>query len=134
DGLIGDNSSNVIGEDIDEDLRIFERVINNELSSETNTTVKAPGEVNRLTTSVLYDGNLSAERSDKILSIVAAATGYDNDRGDFINIEDLQFDTSYEDELQEELDRIREEEKKSGGILNKYRNHIILGLLSIFAT
>lgn len=127
-GNIGDGSSNVVGTEDDLGV-IYDRIVNHELSSETTTTIKAPGKINRLTTSVIYDGELSPEASDQILSIVAAATGYDTDRGDFISIEGMPFDRSLEEEIQKELDELREQEEGKT-IWERYRSHITLGLIS----
>ncbi len=122
-GLIGDNPSNLIGSE-DYLYRIYERITNNELSSETRTTIKAPGKVNRLTTSIIYDGNLSESNTDKIVSIVAAATGYDVDRGDFISIEGIPFDKSHMDGLDDPGDL---EEPGEKGFFDKYKLLILIG-------
>lgn len=128
-GNIGDADSNVVGVD-DNVGTIYDRITNHELSSETRTTIKAPGKVNRLTTSVIYDGDLSNTTSDKLLSIVAAATGYDTDRGDFISIEGISFDRSYEEGIKKDLEKAQEGDEKPQGFMEKYKSHITLGLIS----
>jgi len=89
-GNIDDNISNVT-DSVEGDNSTYSRTINNELSSETTNIIKAPGKVNKLTTSVVYDGNLSDENRIKIQNLVAATTGYDGDRGDIISIEGIKF-------------------------------------------
>lgn len=120
-GSIDDNISNVTQGSVG-DNSTYERITNNELSTQTKNSIKAPGKVNKLTTSVIYDGNLSSEALTKMQSIVASATGYDSDRGDLISIEGVVFDKSYEKQLQAELDAIKLDEENSSGItgLSKY--------------
>lgn len=129
-GNIGDADSNVVGNV--EDGTVVDKTINNELTTETKTVIKAPGKVRKLTTSVVYDGNLSPEAEDQMLSIVAAATGYDTDRGDFISIEGVNFDRTYEENMQAELDAIKAEEAKEKGALAAYRNYILIGAAGLF--
>lgn len=90
-GNLDDNISNVIESD-DGDTSYLNRTINNELSTETTNTIKAPGKVEKLSTSVIYDGNLSNADIARIENIVAAATGYDGQRGDIVNVESIVFD------------------------------------------
>lgn len=90
-GNIGDNFSNVI-EGIAGDGSFYKSITNNELSEEKTTTVKAPGKINKMTTSVVYDGILTPDQIDQIENIVATATGYDIDRDDLINVVGIEFD------------------------------------------
>lgn len=90
-GNIGDNPSNII-EGVTGENSTYESTINNELSSETTTTIRAPGKINKMTTSVVYDGTLSPERVEQIEQVVATATGYDFDRNDLINVVGITFD------------------------------------------
>ena len=90
-GNLDDNISNVIESD-DGDSSTLSRTINNELTTETTNSIKAPGKVERINTSVIYDGNLSETDIQRIENIVAAATGFDGRRGDIINVEGIVFD------------------------------------------
>lgn len=128
-GNINDNISSVVGVVVG-DGSSYSRTTNNELSTETKTTIKAPGKVNRLTTSVIYDGNLSADRVEKIHNIIATATGYDSERGDLINVEGLEFDRSWQEQLEKDLD-IGSEIESDSGFLGKYSKVIVISLLSI---
>ncbi len=130
-GIIGDANSNVVGDE-DEEANVLDKTINNELTTQTQTTIKSPGKVRKLTTSVVYDGNLSPEASDQILSIVAAATGYDTERGDFISIEGINFDRTYEEAMQRELEALKEEEARGKTGFNKYKDYLIYALAGIF--
>ncbi|WFA07901.1 flagellar basal-body MS-ring/collar protein FliF [Tissierella sp. Yu-01] len=121
-GSIDDNISNVM-DSVDGDDSTYSRIINNELSSETRSIIKAPGKVNRLTTSVVYNGNLSDENLAKIQNIVAAATGYDSERGDIISVEGIMFNDGPETGV---IDEGMEEEPVEG--LQKYLPYILRGL------
>jgi flagellar M-ring protein FliF len=61
--------------------------------SETKT-VKAPGSVKRVTASVIIDGNLEDAQKEQIRGLVAGAIGFDDKRGDSINVEGIIFDSS----------------------------------------
>lgn len=84
-GSLDDNISNVFEGEEGRD-QTFSKTTNNELSSETTSTIKAPGQVKRLTTSVVYGGRLDDDERENIQSIVAAAIGYDGDRGDLVSV------------------------------------------------
>lgn len=128
-GSIDDNISAVIDAGGEDDFT-YSRITNNELSSETRSTIKAPGKINRLTTSVVYNGNLSDENLLKIQNIVASATGYDGERGDLISVESITFDP-IEGPGQAGLDEFEEEQ----GIVDNIRDHIplILRVLGVIA-
>lgn len=131
-GNIGDNTSNVIDSVIGEGST-YNRTINNELTTETTNTIKAPGKINRMTTSVVYDGNLSEARIQQIENIVATATGYDENRGDSINVDGIVFDQTYQNSLAAELEEIRQIEKGSQGFIERFysenRQLINIGLI-----
>lgn len=118
-GNIGDNTSNVI-DSVTGENSSYNRTTNNELTTENTSTIKAPGKVNRITTSVVYDGEISDERSMQIYNVVASAVGYDDNRGDSINIEGIEFDRSYQDRLAAELEEERLEAERNQGLLKKF--------------
>ncbi|MES1990591.1 MAG: flagellar basal-body MS-ring/collar protein FliF [Pseudomonadota bacterium] len=81
-----------------------EETVNYEISRTTKTEVQEPGRVKRLSVAVLVDGNYKpdakgqsvyAPRSDeeitKIESLVKSAIGFDNSRGDQLQVVNLQF-------------------------------------------
>lgn len=131
-GNINDNISNVVDVTVG-DGSSFSRTTNNELSTETKTVIKAPGKVNRLTTSVIYDGDLSADRVEKIHNIIATATGYDSERGDLINVEGLEFDKTYQEQLDKDLAQIKLDMEKEKSIFEKYGGYVVMGLFSLLA-
>lgn len=83
----------------DDSVNTYETVQNYEIGETRTHTVKAPGEVRRLSTSVVYDGTLSEARRTAIRNIIVAAVGYNEARGDLISVEGLAFDKSYQTEL-----------------------------------
>lgn len=129
-GSVDDNVSNVV-DGTGGEGSTYDRTVNNELSTETKTTVKAPGKVNKLTTSVVYDGNLSEADATSMRNIVANATGYDINRGDLINVEGVVFDKTYEEKLKKELETIKLEEEKNRSFFDKYGQYLLFGLLSV---
>ncbi|MDY0235505.1 MAG: flagellar basal-body MS-ring/collar protein FliF [Gudongella sp.] len=122
-GSIDDSISNVIEGD-GEGVSSYSKVLNNELTTETKNIIKAPGMVEKLTTSVLYDGSLSEENRGNIQSIVAAAIGYDGDRGDVISVVGVRFNESAEGEpIFPDL----ESESGQQGFLELYKKQLIIG-------
>ena len=70
---------------------------NYELGETQTHTIKAPGTIERLSISVMYDGELSTEKKSMISGIVAAAIGIDETRGDSVVVEGIAFDTTEKD-------------------------------------
>lgn len=122
-GSIDDNISNVT-DSVNGDNSTYSKTTNNELSTETKTTIKAPGKVNRLTTSILYDGTISDVNLVKIQNIVAAATGYDSERGDLISVEGIKFNN----ESLAETDNVNVGEVVEEGIFGIDNTYITWGL------
>lgn len=88
---------------------------NYEVGKTESKTISAPGEVKRITASVVVDGNLDAASTQKIKNIVAGAIGYKQDRGDEISVESLPFDTAAKDAAKkalEDMQKQAEAEKK----------------------
>ncbi|NLA84710.1 MAG: flagellar M-ring protein FliF [Clostridiales bacterium] len=81
----------------------YESITNNEIGETTIYTRKAPGEVKRISASVVYDGFLSPAEELVMENIAMAAIGYDEERGDIIHIAGVPFDTSLQDQLKEHL-------------------------------
>lgn len=84
-GNIDDNISNVI-DGIEGDQSSYTKVTNNELTTETRSIIKAPGRIEKLTASIVFNGTLLEQDRSNIQSIVAAVIGYDIERGDIISV------------------------------------------------
>lgn len=79
--------------------------INYEVSRIQELLDKAPGTVKRLSVSVLIDqpDELDASRATQISNLVKAAVGYDETRGDAIEVLALPFNTEAEEAMQAEF-------------------------------
>ncbi|MDC7953976.1 flagellar basal-body MS-ring/collar protein FliF [Liquorilactobacillus mali] len=69
----------------------YSRTVNNELNTQVTKTISAPGAINRMTASVIVDGDLSQTDQEKIQSVIQSAVGYNQGRGDTINIQGIDF-------------------------------------------
>lgn len=67
------------------------RTVNNELNTSTTNTIKAPGTIERMTTSVVIGKNISAADRQKIKKLISSAIGYDKGRGDTIQVQQINF-------------------------------------------
>lgn len=81
-----------------------EATTNYDVSKVEDKTIKAPGQVKRLTTSVVLDGNLDAQTKNAVNNLVVSAVGFDTNRGDSISVEGLPFDTTLKDNAKKDLD------------------------------
>ena len=89
-----------------------DKITNYDVSKTDSKTIKAPGAVKRLTTSVVLDGNIDDNTRTVVKNLVAQSIGYDEKRGDSISIEGLPFDTSYKDNAKKELDAINKQKQQ----------------------
>ncbi len=128
---IGDNVQNVLGGNGNEDLASFDGVVNYELTESRTNTVRAPGKVTRISTSVLYDGELTEGQAASIRNLVATATGYDAPRGDLINVEGVAFDTAYQEEIKRQLDEIRAAEEAAKTFMERYGDYVFFGIFAL---
>lgn len=85
------------------------RTTNYNVSKSEEKTIKAPGEVKRLTTSVVVDGKLDDTAKASVKNLVVSAVGYDAARGDTISVESMAFDTTAQDNAKKDLDSINQE-------------------------
>lgn len=90
-----------------------DQTVNNEIGQVEEITVKAPGEVTRMTVSVVIDGTLDDTEKNEIRNIVATAVGFNEDRGDSINISALPFNTEKQDMIDKELAEMEAAAKKA---------------------
>ncbi len=86
--------------------------VNNEIGQVEDITIKAPGEVTRMTVSVVIDGSLNDTEKNEIKNIVATAVGFNQTRGDSINISALPFNTDKQDKIDTELAAMEAQTKK----------------------
>ncbi|MEA3423141.1 MAG: flagellar basal-body MS-ring/collar protein FliF [Bacillota bacterium] len=98
----------------------FETVRNYEIGETKTYRIKAPGEVVSLSTSVIYDGELSEANKISIRNIVAAAVGIDETRGDIVSVEGIMFDKTYEQNAINEFNIAQEEYLKEQETKKKF--------------
>ncbi|KPU44687.1 flagellar M-ring protein [Oxobacter pfennigii] len=83
-----------------------EDITNYKIGQVEEKTIKAPGEVKKMTASVVIDGTLSEAAKASVQNIVASAIGYDVTRGDMISIEGMPFDNSLQRQVQADLEEL----------------------------
>jgi len=66
---------------------------NYQLDSKSETVIRPPGEVRRISAAVVVDGSLNTEQVQQIYDIVATATGADSSKGDRIVVSNIPFNT-----------------------------------------
>lgn len=96
--------------------------VNNEIGQTEEVVVTAPGEVKRLTASVMIDANLSEAQKAAVRNMAAASVGFDTvNRRDVINVDSMIFDEESKRAEKESLDAAAREESRQNLI-----NRIIL--------
>ncbi|MFL0251635.1 flagellar basal-body MS-ring/collar protein FliF [Clostridium neuense] len=120
------NTSNTITNGGNNTSTSTDSTVNYDVSSEKNKTVKSPGDVKRLTISVLVDGNIDAATQDKISNVVGNAVGYDTKRGDSISVEGMSFDKTAQKAAQKALDDMKAEEQAA----KNQKMYIAIGIVS----
>lgn len=96
---------------------------NYNISKVEQKTIKAPGEVKRLTASVALDGNVDEATKASIRNLAVSAIGYDDNRGDSISVEGIPFDTSITDDAKKDL----EEMNKAAELERKFKTYGAMG-------
>lgn len=86
-----------------------------------NKVISAPGEVKRVTCSVVVDGKLDKGTEDAIRNIVSTAIGYKQDRGDDISVVGMDFDPAMKAKAQKEIDAMNSDADKNKK-LGLYKN------------
>lgn len=73
-------------------------------------TVSAPGNINRLTVSVVVDEtNISGNEQASINNIVNQAVGINQQRGDSVSVEGMRFDTTLQDNAQKAINQMNQQ-------------------------
>lgn len=86
-------------------------------------TIKAPGQVRRMSTSVIIDGTLSEADKASVRNIVASAIGYDENRGDMISVEGMPFDDTLQKKAEADVKEM-EAQKQEAERRKKYMIYI----------
>lgn len=89
-----------------------EEITNYEISKTEEKIIKAPGAINKLSTSVVIDGDIDANTKNVINNLVQGAIGFDSTRGDTIFVEGVKFNTDAKDAAAKDLEEINSEKAK----------------------
>jgi flagellar M-ring protein FliF len=98
---------------------------NYQLGQTETKVISAPGEVKRLTASVMIDGNLDAQTQQALETQVANAIGLDPTRGDKDSVLGMAFDTTAQDQTKAQLAAMNAAEAAA----SKNRMMIIAGIV-----
>jgi flagellar M-ring protein FliF len=102
------------------------------VGSTEEKSISAPGEVKRITASVIVDGKMDATTQDAIKNIVSSAIGFNQDRGDAISVLGMSFDPTEKAEIQKQIDQMNADaanEKK----MALYKTLGVAGIAAIVA-
>ena len=94
----------------------FDEIENYEISETLTNTIKAPGEVKKISASVIYDnsrGTLSARQMQDLEGLVASALGLSDARNDQISIAAIDFDTTHLEETRLAMEDAVSAERRS---------------------
>lgn len=127
---VDDNAQNVLDGN-ENSPGSYDSTINYELTESRTNTIKAPGKVTKLSTSILFDGNLTEAQLLAIRNLVSTATGYDLNRGDIISVEGVVFDKSYQEEIDRKLEEQRLLDEANRSFMEKYSDFIYLGVFAL---
>ncbi len=103
-----------------------ESTLNYEVTQVQTHEIQSPGDIQRISLSVLVDGITDTQQLQTLQSVIAAAAGIDTNRGDNLAVQSLAFDRSY---YQSRVAEIQKAEKQS----MIYRYAEIGGAVLIFA-
>ena len=111
---VDDNMSNTIDEDTGNSGDNYREQSKTEYESGRTEvkTISAPGEVKRVTASVVIDGSLDPMTTEAIKELVSTAIGYKQDRGDQISVMSMNFDQSENEEAKKQIQAMEAEKKK----------------------
>ncbi|WP_028307506.1 flagellar basal-body MS-ring/collar protein FliF [Desulfitibacter alkalitolerans] len=117
-GVVGQDNLQDLGtiypelESGDSGSSISERITNYELDQLQETVVYAPGRLVSLSTAVAIDGTLTDEMVESIRQVVAAAIGFNPERGDQIAVMSMEFDKRALQESEAQMAMMALQEKK----------------------
>lgn len=98
--------------------------VNYDVNKSDTTTVKSPGDVKKLTVSIMVDGNIDAATKSTIEQTAMAAVGYDQTRGDLVSVQSLTFDNTDSKNAQKAVQNMNAQLAKQ----NQMRTYIMSGI------
>lgn len=122
---VDDNMNNRIETNADGSVTTHEETTKNyQISESKEKIIKAPGDVKRLTVSVILDGTLDNGTRTSVTNVVMSGVGYNQARGDVISVEGLAFDTELANKAESDLKQMEEEAAKAENM----KRYILIGL------
>ena len=117
-GPVDNNTSNTIPANGDNQSESLEERINYQVGQTKERIVVAPGEVKKISASVVVNNEeITDEEKSKINNSVSAAIGYSQERGDIISVEGTRFNSESDNAAAEEAARIAQEEEENRKML-----------------
>jgi flagellar M-ring protein FliF len=86
---------------------------NYEPTKKEENVLKAPGQVERVSASVVVTGNVDEKTKVSITNLVSEAIGFDKNRGDAITVENLSFNSDLKDLAEKNLQEMKDAEAKA---------------------
>lgn len=106
-----------------------EQTTNYNVGKTETKTISAPGEVKRITASVIINGRLDEATRNDIQKAVSAAIGFKADRGDEVSILGMTFDPSEQDDAKKQFEDMKNQSEQVKKIA-QYK-YIGLGALGV---
>ncbi|MBE6068720.1 MAG: flagellar basal body M-ring protein FliF [Clostridium lundense] len=117
---VDDNMNNEIDTNADGSVTTHEENTKNyQISESKEKIIKAPGDVNRLTVSVILDGVMDNATRASVSNSVMSAVGYSQARGDSISVEGLAFDKESGNKIKDDLEAMEKEEERAA-LMKRY--------------
>ncbi|MGM0411011.1 MAG: flagellar basal-body MS-ring/collar protein FliF [Bacillota bacterium] len=107
-------------------------VTNYEINEKIDKQVYAPGDVEQLSVSVMLNGEQDDETVESIEDAVRAAIGYQEERNDTVNVSNVQFDDSLEEEVAQAEEAAAAENRRQMYIYAGLIIFILLTLVILF--
>ncbi|GAW92916.1 flagellar basal-body MS-ring/collar protein FliF [Calderihabitans maritimus] len=104
-----------------------ETIRNYEVGQTEETVLYAPGEIRSLSAAVAVDGPLSEERVNQIKEMVAAAIGFNPERGDQITVMSMAFNDSFLEKTAAEMESAQEALQRQ----QRFQLAVILGATAL---
>ncbi|MGL5066952.1 MAG: flagellar basal-body MS-ring/collar protein FliF [Sarcina sp.] len=127
-GPVDDNMSNNIEDSKGTGSNREEQSTEYEIGKTEVKNISAPGEVKRVTASVVIDGALDKKTTEAIKELVGTAIGYKQGRGDQISVLSMTFDQGQKEEAAKQLELMNAQVKKE-----QITKAIVVGLVLILA-
>lgn len=101
---MGGPSYGTAGNTGESEYELTDRTRNYDVSKTVESEIRAPGKIEKISLSVLVDGELTPQEQEKITEAVSSAAGIDLTRGDQVSVVGMAFNTEYYDEMKQAME------------------------------